>query len=85
MKGTRGIRAGSGGVYRPHNRPNVEAAVSAQDKLLNIKKCQEKNLDEKNAGGNTYIRIDTVAISIGKQLIDIRTPIIYHITPFTLR
>jgi len=29
-----GIRRGKGGVYRPHNLPIVEAAVSAQDSLL---------------------------------------------------
>ena len=29
-----GIRRGKGGVYRPHNLPIVEAAVSAQDSLF---------------------------------------------------
>jgi hypothetical protein len=29
-----GIRRGKGGVYRPHNLPIVEAAVSAQDRLF---------------------------------------------------
>ncbi len=29
-----GTREGSGGVWRPHRRPNVEAAVSAQERLL---------------------------------------------------
>ena len=29
-----GIRRGNGGVYRPHNLPIVEAAVSAQDSLF---------------------------------------------------
>jgi hypothetical protein len=29
-----GIRRGKGGVYRPHNLPMVEAAVSAQDSLF---------------------------------------------------
>ena len=29
-----GIRRGKGGVYRPHNLPIVEAAVSAQESLF---------------------------------------------------
>ena len=28
-----GMRGGSGGVSEPHMRPNVEAAVSAQERL----------------------------------------------------
>jgi len=29
-----GTRRGSGGVREPHSRPNVEAAVSAQERLV---------------------------------------------------
>ena len=73
-----GTREGSGRVWRPHKRPNVEAAVSAQERLLRRSKVKQG----KTVGWMlTYIRTDTSATSKGYCESTKTTPRMYHITP----
>lgn len=79
LRGARGrpkSRAGSGGVSGPHRRPKVEAAVSAQDRLLEY---NEQGIAEQ--GKYTNIRIETIAMSRGNVINAVLAPRIYHITP----
>ena len=74
-----GMRGGSGGVREPHMRPNVEAAVSAQERLLRKCKVSTGRVVE---WMRTHIRIDNTAISRGYSESTKTTPMMYHITPF---
>ena len=74
-----GMREGSGGVREPHMRPNVEAAVSAQERLLGQCKVSTGTAVE---WMRTHIRIDNTAISRGYSESTKTTPMMYHITPF---
>lgn len=70
-------RRGSALVFLPQRRPNVEALVSAQDRLLRASVKGRLQIRV-----NVYIRMDTTAISKGKKTRASTTPRIYQITPF---
>jgi hypothetical protein len=69
---------GSALVFFPQRRPNVEALVSAQDSLFQVSAIDISESAEELF----YIRMDTTAISKGKNTRTNTTPRIYQITPF---
>lgn len=79
LRGARGrprSRAGSGGVSEPQRRPKVDAAVSAQERLL--EHDEQRIIKQRKV---TYIRIETTAMSRGNAISAVLAPRIYHITP----
>lgn len=58
----KGRREGRRGVLAPKRRPTVDAAVSAQERLMEGRALER--LSNSNAK-NTYMRMDIVATSMG--------------------